>query len=59
VFFFVSEKMTDLWDIKKVLISDEVDDQCIELLKANGIEAVKQTKLTKDELKTEIAVGLQ
>jgi hypothetical protein len=45
-------------DLKTVLISDEVDEQCIEILRSNGIEAVKQTKLTKDQLKAEISVSL-
>lgn len=44
-------------DIKRVLISDDVDNQCVEILKASGIDAVKQTKLSKDQLKVEIAVS--
>ena len=48
--------MATEWDINKVLISDEVDNQCIEILNSVGIETVKQTKLTKDQLKTEISV---
>lgn len=45
--------------LQKVLISDEVDPKCVEVLKANGIEVVKNTKLTKDELLTEIPVSGQ
>ena len=43
--------------LRKVLISDEVDPKCVEVLKANGIEVVKNTKLTKDELLAEIPVS--
>lgn len=46
-------------ELKTVLISDEVDEQCIEILKRSGIEAVKQTKLTKDQLKAEISVSVE
>ena len=45
--------------LQKVLISDEVDPKCVEVLKANGIEVVKNTKLTNDELLTEIPVSGQ
>lgn len=40
--------------LKKVLISDEVDPKCVEVLQANGIEVVKNTKLSKEELLAEI-----
>ena len=43
--------------IKKVLISDEVDQRCVEILQENGIEAVKNTKLSKEELVKEIVVS--
>lgn len=40
--------------LEKVLISDEVDAKCINLLQKKGIEVVKNTKLSKEELITEI-----
>ena len=43
--------------IKRVLISDEVDQRCVEILQENGIEAVKNTKLSKEELVKEIVVS--
>ncbi|KAK3786625.1 hypothetical protein RRG08_027583 [Elysia crispata] len=36
--------------LRKVLISDEVDQKCVEILQKNGIEVTKNTKLSKDEL---------
>ena len=44
--------------LKKVLVSDEVDQQCIEILQQNNIEVVKNTKLSKEELKQEISVSI-
>jgi len=41
-------------ELKRVLISDEVDPKCIELFEKNGINAVKKTKLSKEELMKEI-----
>ena len=45
--------------IKKVLISDEVDPKCVDILKKNGIEVVKDTSLAKkpDQLIAEIKVS--
>lgn len=43
------------YELKSVLISDDVDQQCIDLLSSNGIKVVKNTKLSKDQLKAEIA----
>ena len=42
--------------LSKVLISDEVDQLCVTVLKDNGIEVVKNTKLTKEQLIAEIPV---
>jgi len=36
--------------LKKIFISDEVDKKCVDLFEQNGIQAVKKTKLSKDEL---------
>ena len=44
-------------NIRSVLISDEVDDQCVTVLKENGIDVVKNTKLTKEQLIEEIPVS--
>lgn len=41
-------------NIKKVLISDEIDEKCVKILRDNSIEAVKNTKLSKEELLMEI-----
>ena len=43
--------------LKKVLISDEVDHRCVEILRENGVEAVLNTKLTKEQLLAEISVS--
>ncbi|XP_074659639.1 D-3-phosphoglycerate dehydrogenase-like [Tubulanus polymorphus] len=40
--------------IKNVLISDEVDPKCVDILKQNGIDVVKNTKLSKQQLIDEI-----
>uniref|UniRef100_A0A0B7AF15 D-3-phosphoglycerate dehydrogenase n=1 Tax=Arion vulgaris TaxID=1028688 RepID=A0A0B7AF15_9EUPU len=40
--------------IHKVLISDDVDPKCVDILKSSGITVVQNTTLTKDELLTEI-----
>jgi len=41
-------------ELKKILISDEVDPLCMKVFEENGIHAVKKTKLTKEELMNEI-----
>lgn len=41
-------------ELKKVLISDEVDPKCVQVLQSHGIQVVKNTKLSKDELLSEI-----
>ncbi|XP_015776665.1 PREDICTED: D-3-phosphoglycerate dehydrogenase-like [Acropora digitifera] len=42
-------------DLKRVLISDSVDSCCKTVLEANGISVDLKTKLTKEELLTEIS----
>ncbi len=37
--------------LKKVLITDEVDPQCSEILKKNGIDVTVDTSLAKDKTK--------
>ena len=51
-------KTTTVMDfqLKSVLISDDVDQQCVDILSSGGIQVVKNTKLTKDQLKAEIEV---
>ncbi|KAL8559906.1 hypothetical protein ACOMHN_016952 [Nucella lapillus] len=44
--------------LKKVLVSDEVDPKCVEVLQANGVEVTKNTKLSKDQLLAVIPVFL-
>jgi len=46
------------YELKTVLISDDVDQQCIDIFASSGIQVVKNTKLTKDQLKAEIPVIL-
>lgn len=43
--------------IEKVLISDNLDNCCHEILTKNGIEVKAETKLGKDELLAEIPVS--
>ena len=43
--------------LKNVLISDSVDEKCVKILEDNGIEVVKNTKLSKEELLAEIGVS--
>lgn len=42
------------FELKTVLISNEVDQQCVDILTSSGIQVVKNTKLTKDKLTAEI-----
>ena len=42
--------------LKKVLISDEIDQKCVDILVKNGIEVEKNTKLSKEQLIGEIGV---
>ena len=44
-------------DLKRVLISDNVDRCCQTILEANGIHVDLKTKLTKEELLAEIPVS--
>ena len=46
------------FQLKKVLISDEVDPRCVEILRENGIDVVKDTKLrlSKENFLKDIAV---
>ena len=43
--------------IEKVLISDNLDNCCHEILTKNGIEVKTETKLSKAELLAEICVS--
>lgn len=43
-------------EIKRVLISDNLDSCCKEILEANGVTVDVKTKLTKEELLAEISV---
>jgi D-3-phosphoglycerate dehydrogenase len=40
--------------IKSVLIADEIEQQCVDVLKAAGIQVTKKYKLPKDELIKEL-----
>ncbi len=48
-----------MWQINKVLISDDIADVCPNILKQNGIEVVMKTKMKKDELIKELSVCIQ
>lgn len=43
-------------DIKKVLISDDVNEKCVQILENNDLVVVKNTKLSVEQLKEEIKV---
>ena len=45
-------------EIKNILITDDVDAKCIDILQTNGFSVTKNIKLTKDELKEEIKVNI-
>lgn len=42
--------------IKNILITDDVDTKCVQILENNGFNVTKSIKLSKDELKEEIKV---
>ena len=44
--------------LRKVLISDEVDEQCVTILQNSGVNVVKNTKLSKEQLIQEIPVSV-
>ena len=44
-------------EIKSVLITDDVNQKCIEILENNDFKVVKNTKLTVDQIKAEIKVN--
>lgn len=43
--------------VKKVLVSDAVDEQCVQLLKSGGIDVTCKFGLSVEELKKEIPVS--
>ena len=43
-------------EIKSVLITDDVNQKCIEILENNDFKVVKNTKMTIDQIKAEIKV---
>jgi len=45
------------FSLKTVLITDEIDQKCVDILQKNGISVNKNTKLSKDELLAEIPVS--
>ena len=45
--------------LKKVLISDNVSPRCAEILQKNGITVDTKTKLSKEELISEIQVRVE
>lgn len=43
-------------DIKRVLIADDVNEKCVQILENNDLTVVKNTKLSVEQLKDEIKV---
>lgn len=43
-------------EIKKVLITDDINQKCIDILENNNLTVVKNTSLTIEQLKAEIKV---
>ena len=43
-------------EIKSVLITDDVNQKCVEILENNDFKVVKNTKLTVEQIKAEIKV---
>ena len=47
-----------MWkDIKNILITEDIDPKCVNILEANGFNVTKNVNLTKEELKEEIKVS--
>lgn len=42
--------------IKSILISDDVDQKCVDILENNGFQVTKNIKLSKTELLDEVKV---
>ncbi len=42
--------------IKSILITDDVNEKCVEILENNGFKVTKNIKLTKPELLQEVKV---
>lgn len=40
--------------IESVLVADEIEQECVDLLTSNGIKVEKKAKLTKEELIEEL-----
>ncbi len=43
-------------NIKSVLITDDVNEKCVQILENNDLKVVKNTKLSKEQLLEEIKV---
>ena len=48
--------MSKYSEIASVLISDDVNQKCVEILESSGLKVTKNTKLSVDELKAELQV---
>lgn len=53
-----SPVVTDAGELRlsKVLVSDELEDTCLDILRSNGIEIIRKTKISQQELIKEIRV---
>jgi len=43
--------------IRNILISDDVNNKCVEILENNELRVTKKTNLTVDQLKEEVKVN--
>ena len=50
-----------MFNLQRVLIADDIDQSCIDILNRAGVQPIVKTKLTKeqllDEVKVRVAVG--
>ena len=44
-------------NIKNILITEDIDPKCVNILETNGFNVTKNVNLTKEELKEEIKVS--
>ncbi|VDM46602.1 unnamed protein product [Toxocara canis] len=43
-----------MFRVNSILIADEIEQNCVDILQANGLTAVKKTKLSKEQLIAEL-----
>lgn len=40
--------------INSVLVADDIEEECLQILKMNGVSAIKKTKLSEEQLQSEL-----